>query len=230
MTIKAIIIDLGGVIIDIDYQLTAKAFEKLGAINFNQVYSQAKQTALFDAYETGKMDSLRFREELKKLLDLVVNDELFDEAWNAMLLQLPLKRLEYIQQLKQEGYQTFLFSNINPIHLKKVFEICLETAKRSDFEGCFVKEYYSHTFGFRKPNQESFLKILQEQGLSADETLFVDDSPQHIAGAKSAGLHTLLIDKAHSLFSIGTVIEALNKESCQEMKEVEGNFSSTLSI
>lgn len=212
MTIKAIIFDLGGVIIDINYQLTARAFQALGGLNFDKIYSQFKQSALFDNYETGKIDDKTFREQLLEQLDLPMNDEQFDFAWNAMLLDLPKERLDFIKSLYQQGYQTFLFSNTNAIHLKKVVEICQETAGVEDFSGCFVKEYYSHTLGMRKPHKESFKQLLKNHQLNASETLFVDDTFQHLEGAKLAGIHTFLIDKNHSIFDIPNFIAELNKQ------------------
>lgn len=204
MTIKAIIFDLGGVIININYSLTSAAFKKLGAHDFDKVYSQFKQSPLFDNYETGKIESDVFRKELTELLDLSITDEQFDKAWNAMLLDLPQERLDFIKQLRQ-NYQTFLYSNTNAIHLKKVSEL-------ADFNGCFVKEYYSHQFGMRKPHKESFEKLLRENGLNASETLFIDDTPQHIEGARQAGLHTMLIDKNNSIFDLPAIIQQINKE------------------
>ena len=87
MAIKNIIFDLGGVIINIDYKKTSEAFHKLGAFNFDTVYSQSKQDNLFDDYDVGKISSTIFRDTLKKRLDLTATDEEFDTAWNAMLLR-----------------------------------------------------------------------------------------------------------------------------------------------
>ena len=44
----------------------------------------------------------------------------------------------------------------------------------------------------RKPNPEFFNFILQENNLIASETLFIDDTQQHIEAAKSLGIHTFL--------------------------------------
>src|SRR5579872_3080509 len=125
MAIKNIIFDLGGVIINIDYKLTSLAFNKLGAKNFDQAYSQMSQNKLFDDFETGKISSEVFRKLLKEKLQLSISDEQFDNAWNAMLLDIPIKRLLLIKELKK-SYKVYLLSNTNDIHLKKVFEICHE--------------------------------------------------------------------------------------------------------
>jgi putative hydrolase of the HAD superfamily len=140
MKIKNIIFDLGGVIIDIDYNLTSEAFKKLGAINFDKLYSQKNQDSIFDNYDIGKISSETFRNTLKFKLDLTISDEEFDKAWNAMLLDLPLARLELIKKLSNE-YKVYLFSNTNEIHLKEVFNICLRLNGFDTFKGFFDKEY-----------------------------------------------------------------------------------------
>ncbi|MDX1902501.1 MAG: HAD family phosphatase [Gammaproteobacteria bacterium] len=205
MKIKNIIFDLGGVIIDIDYKKTYQAFSQLGATHFDHVYSQAKQENYFDLYETGKMSNETFRKTLQERLNICVSDDQFDNAWNAMLGALPKERLEFIKTLKND-YHVFLFSNTNNIHLKKVFEICFRDTGLENFDGLFHKAYYSHLLGHRKPNREAFIHILDENKLDANETLFVDDSPQHLVGASSVGIHTMLFTKDMQLIDIRTHI------------------------
>lgn len=209
MSIKNIIFDLGGVIINIDYKLTSEAFFKHGAFNFDKVYSQSQQDSLFNDYETGKISSEEFRKILQSKLDISISDTQFDDAWNAMLLDLPIKRLEFIMELKQT-YNVFLLSNTNEIHLKKVFEICQEENGFGTFNNSFDKEYYSHIIGMRKPNIDSFLHVLNNNNIVADETLFVDDSLQHIIGAKSLGIHTIYIDKNKSIFNVKSYIQEID--------------------
>ncbi|MDI1351256.1 MAG: HAD-IA family hydrolase, partial [bacterium] len=96
-------------------------------------------------------------------------------------------------------------------------------AAENDFSGCFDKEYYSHIFGMRKPHKESFEQILKNHNLKASETLFVDDTFQHLDGAKRAGIHTMLIDKEHSISHIPGFIAQLNQQEKEQslMKEQE---------
>lgn len=209
MSIKNIIFDLGGVIIDIDYDRTSKAFRKLGALHFDEVYTQSNQDDLFDNYEIGKISSEAFRTTLQEKLFITINDKEFDDAWNAMLLEIPQKRLNFINKLK-DNYKVFLFSNTNDIHLKKFMNICENHNGFKSFEGHFDKVYYSYTYGRRKPSPSAFSFILAENKLKANETLFADDSIQHILGAKQAGLYTMHISKEKSIFDVLTTIEEIN--------------------
>jgi len=114
--INTIILDLGGVIIDLDYNRTAKAFVNLGLNNFEDIYSKARQSNLFDDFEKGIISPDAFRSTLKEQFPENVSDEQIDEAWNAMLIDIPVHRVEFIKQLKQK-YKVFLLSNTNAIHV-----------------------------------------------------------------------------------------------------------------
>ena len=73
--IKNILFDLGGVLYHIDYELTIKAFEKLGIKNFHEHFSQQKQNNLFDRLETGKIRDEDFIKEMKALLPNCTSEE-----------------------------------------------------------------------------------------------------------------------------------------------------------
>ena len=189
--IKNIIFDQGGIILNIDYNLTAKAFNELGATTFNDVYSQKKQSSLFDLYDTGKISSAEFRKLLKNELGINhISDDDFDNAWNAMLLDLPIKRLAFINDLKRD-YRVFILSNANYIHMEQAAKIFHETTGNASIDQYFHKTYYSHIAGLRKPDSKIFQLVLQENSLLPEETLFIDDSLQHIHGAKKLGINVL---------------------------------------
>jgi glucose-1-phosphatase len=113
--IKNIIFDLGGVILNIDYNRTANAFRQLGCENFDELYSQQKQSGLFDEFETGKISPQAFINELLRVLPKGISAKQVIDAWNAMLIDLPKVRLEKLLEHKQ-NYRTFLLSNTNAIH------------------------------------------------------------------------------------------------------------------
>ena len=97
---KAIIFDLGGVIINIDYTLTQRAFAKLGIDEKNEFYSKKKQTKIFDKLEIGKISNTQFLKELQKKSNNSTLQEIKD-AWNSMLLDMPKERLDFIHSLKK---------------------------------------------------------------------------------------------------------------------------------
>lgn len=191
--IKNIIFDLGGVIINLAYHKSVEALRLLSkeqqAIEFNQ---QA-QAELFDLYETGRITSEAFRKGLRETYALTGDDTALDEAWNAMLLDIPGERLELLQELGKT-YRLFLLSNTNAIHMDRFNKTVQEVSGEPSLESLFEKTYYSHLVGMRKPDAAVFEYILKENNLVAAETLFIDDSLQHIVGARTVGLQTLHLE------------------------------------
>lgn len=189
--IKNIIFDQGGILLNIDYALTAQAFRTLGATDFDEVYSQKTQCAVFDLYDTGKISSAEFRKTLKETLKIQhVSDVDFDKAWNAMLLDLPIARLEFISTLRPQ-YQVFILSNANEIHMIEASKTFQRTTGSPSLAQYFDGVYYSHECGLRKPNAAFFEMVLKKHALSPEETLFIDDSRQHVLGAQSVGMQTM---------------------------------------
>ena len=192
MVVNNIILDLGGVLLNLDYDLMAKNLEDLGILD---VFSKQKQTGFMDDWEEGKFNQAHFLSELKKLGNLTEPDseQKIKEAWNSILLDFPKERLELLQTL-QSKYRLFLYSNTNEIHIES-FESSLQTVHQVDgLHSFFEKVYYSNVLGIRKPKTEGFLQILNENNLLAEETIFIDDSPQHIVGAKNAGITSFYLD------------------------------------
>ena len=183
---KAIIFDLGAVILNINYQNTIDEFTKLGVNNAATFYSKKVQTNLFNQIETGMISSNEFLKALQKETKNA-NINQVEKAWNAMLLDLPEERLQLIKKLKK-NHSVYLLSNTNAIHIH-AFKKQLGNRKWLSFCELFDKMYLSHELGLRKPDVKIFEYILKEQKLKAEEVFFIDDSPQHIASAKKIGIH-----------------------------------------
>ena len=185
--IKSIIFDLGGVLLNISYQNTIDEFEKLGVDNSSAFYSKKSQTNIFNLLETGEISENELIREIQSSCKSATRKQIIF-AWNSMLLDLPKNRTNLLENLK-EKYQLFLLSNTNSIHIKE-FKSRLGEEKYSEFYNLFDKVYYSHEIGVRKPHSEAFHLVLNENNLKEKEVLFIDDSPQHIKGAKKLGIHT----------------------------------------
>lgn len=184
----AIIFDFGAVIIDIDYHKTRDAFEKQGVKHFDELFSKAKQNSLFDNLEKGLISENQFRDELRLISGINLSNVQIDEAWNSMLLEMPQKRVELLQNLNKV-LPLHLLSNTNIIH-EKAFSAYIDTQYGlNSFKSLFQKIYFSHHINMRKPDLEIFEKVLDENKLNPSTTLFIDDSPQHIEGARKAGIH-----------------------------------------
>lgn len=184
---ETIVLDLGGVLIDVDYTASAKAFASLGFPDFDGLYTKAKQTDLFDRFETGELMPDGFRAAVRGLLGSELADADIDACWNAMLGTIPPQRIELVERLKQR-YRLLLLSNTNAIHIPAFEAIIARVLGISDFKALFHGAYYSCELGLRKPNPEIFHHVLVLHGADPASTLFVDDSIQHVIGAREAGL------------------------------------------
>lgn len=194
--IDTILLDLGGVLIDVDYDRTAREFAALGFPEFDRLYSKAKQDHLFDGFETGHLSPAQFRDGVRQVVSATLDDATIDRCWNAMLGSIPPERMQLVDDLRSR-YQVLLLSNTNAIHVPAFTEIIRQENGIADFKGCFHGAYYSCEIGLRKPHAESFLHVLRLHGADPARTLFVDDSMQHVVGARDAGLHAEHLELAH---------------------------------
>jgi putative hydrolase of the HAD superfamily len=192
--IKNIIFDLGGVIINLDIPKTISEFNKLSNQPFESIYNQLQQTPVFDLFDKGQITEKDFFVELKKALRNDVTDEELLFAWNAMLLDFPKHRLELLSKLKP-NYRLFLLSNTNESHVLEFEKTLFASHGYQNLEPFFEKVYYSCRMNQRKPNADIFESVLNENNLVAEETLFIDDSPQHVEGALTLGVKAMLLEK-----------------------------------
>lgn len=200
--IKNIIFDYGNVIFSIDFQRTEKSFEKLGLQDPNSVFSHKSQHQLFDRLDRGEISAAQFREEVRNLIgNQGLTDEEIDGAWNSLLIGVPQIHHDILMGLKAH-YRTFLLSNNNEIHYSWILEYLQRNYGLADNAVFFEKAYYSHLMGMRKPDREIFEFVLNAHGLIPAETLFVDDSPQHIATAAKLGLQVKLVSPNENLATV----------------------------
>lgn len=196
----AIIFDYGGVFIDIHYnEAVANLMELASVESRGEFYSQGKQSQLFDDFEMGKISSEEFILEISKILNVSKSkrDDIVN-AWNSMLKEIPASRVKLLRSLRKRK-RVFLLSNINQIHEDYMTSYFARNEHFSDFYELFEKVYFSHHMGMRKPNIDIFARVLKENDLDPQKTLFIDDSLQHIEGAKALGLSTYHLVPSNSL-------------------------------
>ena len=198
MPTKNIILDFGGVLINLDIPKTIAEFNKLSDTPFEHIYTQAAQTELFSALDKGKISEQVFFSKLAEVINYQGPEQNLLQAWNAMLLDLPKQRLDLLLHLKTK-YRTFLLSNTCEPHIT-AFERDMKTVHGiNNLDGYFEKVYYSCRMGMRKPDKEIFEFVLRENNLKVEETIFIDDSIQHVKGAAAVGIQAHLLEKGREL-------------------------------
>lgn len=191
--LDTLILDLGGVLIDVDYGRSAAAFKALGVERFEEQFSKAKQSRLFDRFETGELGPAAFRDEVRRTLGPGLTDKEIDSCWNAMLGSIPPIRMELVEELRMR-YRVYLLSNTNKIHVPAFLSIVKEQNRIADFEQEFDGCYFSCDLGSRKPDAAIFQHVMKDTHSSLERTIFIDDSIQHVEGARKAGLRAEHLD------------------------------------
>ncbi len=188
--VENIIFDLGGVLLNIDYNLTRSAFEKLGVAHFDQMYSQSSADQLFQRLETGKISEEDFYKEFNRCTGLHLSPEEIRNAWNAMLLHFREDSLQFLDELRHK-YPIFLLSNTNYIHIGSLEKIFQQKKRDKTFEEYFTRAFYSCEIGLRKPDAECYEWVLNELSIEARKTLFINDSWINIESAQKLGMQTV---------------------------------------
>ena len=201
-TVKNIVFDLGGVLLNIDTTKTNESFEKLGVPDFKNNYSLHKADKLFDNLETGRVSEAAFFDGIRSISNSILTDDAIRNAWNALLLDFRIESLRWIEA-NASRYNFFLLSNTNSIHHRSFHQSFSLQTGRSNFDDYFVKAYYSHLVGLRKPDKEIYLHLLNDAAIAANETLFVDDLLKNIEAAAAAGIKTHHLLPGESIENLG---------------------------
>ena len=184
--IKTLLFDFGDVFLNLDKAATFRELNKLGLHDFSSEMIRQNQL-----YEMGKISSEEFVDFYLQRLPENSSKTLIN-AWNAILLDLPEHRLQFLQQLKAEhNYQLILLSNTNDLHISWVKQ---NIESFAEFKSCFDAFYLSHEINFRKPNTDIYEFVLEEHQLQPEEVLFIDDTKENTDAAKSLGINTWNID------------------------------------
>ncbi len=200
MKVKNLIFDLGGVIIDLSPARTVDAFSALSGVVPDEVRKAYLSEPEFFAYERGEISDGEFRVAVKRILKFDTSDEVFDEAWNAMLVDLPKAKLNLLDDLRSK-FRVTLLSNTNSIHLDFVNQQMLpKVSEQIKLDAYFHVAYYSHLVGKRKPEPIIFQQVLDENGFVPQETVFLDDNPENIQSAARLGIQTFLVKHPDEVF------------------------------
>ncbi len=181
--IKTIIFDFGDVFINLDKQATFHELKKLGITTFTE-----EMLGMNKLYETGKISSLEFVSYYQQVFPQT-NQRQLEVAWNAIILDFPEHRLQFIEELAMSNkYQLILLSNTNELHIEKVIEN-MGINRYHRFKKSFDQFYLSHEIHLRKPEKEIYQFVIKVNSLKAEECLFIDDTFENTESAKQMGLH-----------------------------------------
>lgn len=178
--IDTIIFDFGDIFINLDKQGTISGFQNLGMKEWIPEFDE-----LNFSFEVGAISPEDFIGGFQKQLPNVSTEEIL-KAWNTVLADFPLYRLEFLQELSKK-YRLFLLSNTDSIHIK-TFEEKSGPSFYQDFYNCFEKVYFSFNLGMRKPDPKIYQYLIDKHNLVPENTLFVDDKKENTDSAAALGI------------------------------------------
>lgn len=189
--IKNLLLDLGGVIMDIKRDNCVRAFEALGMSSADDLLGEYAQKGAFLALEEGALSPELFREEIRKNISVKVSDQDIDEAFCKFLLGIPPHRLNALDELRKQ-YKLYLLSNTNPImiesDIKRYFRVC-----GKEMEDYFDGMVLSYEAKAVKPDLRIFEYAVSHLGIVPQETLFLDDSQKNLDAASLSGFNVALV-------------------------------------
>jgi len=179
--IKNLLIDLGGVLINLDRQRCIEHFQKLGLQNVDALLDIQNQDGLLMQQEKGLITPAEFRDGVRKMIGKAVSE-------NSFLVDIPTQKLDLLLKLR-EKYVVYLLSNTNQIHWEWT---CAHLFPYRTFkvEDYFEKTYLSFEMKMAKPEPEIFKAIIEDAGIEPKETLFIDDSEMNCKTAQNLGIST----------------------------------------
>ncbi|AQG79150.1 MULTISPECIES: HAD family hydrolase [Bacteria] len=194
---KNLIFDLGDVIIPIDLSAPIRNFAMLANLPEEDVRTLWQQHDFLNHYETGLIDDQGFRDHVRQVIgerngtSVDWADEVIDTAWNTVLLDLPVERIERIKRLHGK-YRLFLLSNTSPIHIRQVNRV-LKSMNQPTLEELFERVFYSYDVRMAKPSPDIYRHVLEQAGINADETAFFDDNAANIRAAAELGIQAVQV-------------------------------------
>ena len=199
--IKNIIFDLGKVLLNLDFNASVVAFQKLGLKTDVLDNKQAYSDPVFYELEVGKVTPKEFCNRVRKVLNNQdATDLQIEDAWYSMILDVPANRVKVVQELSKT-YNVYLFSNTNKIHIERLHR-AFKAEHGIDFPSLFVKDYYSHEIHERKPDLSSYQKVIELSGINPEESIFIDDLEKNIIGAQQSGLKTFWLKEGMEMTDI----------------------------
>lgn len=202
----ALVFDLGGVLLDIDFGRAFNAWAPYSGLSIGQMASTFQFDDAYRQHERGEIGAEEYFAHLAKTLQLSAPLSAIREGWNALLIG-EIADTRKLVEVAARHVPCYLFTNTNATHMAAWIQLC------PGLTNAFARTFASHEIGLRKPDRAAFDFISNAIGLPPSAIAFYDDLPENVAGAADAGLHAVQVrssrDIAASLAAQGFRAEVL---------------------
>ena len=208
--IKALIFDMGGVLVDLDIEDCKKVFkEKLGYYDIDNIIDACHQKGIYGDLEEGTLSAEDFRAIVMAGSRPGASVEDIDEAMSHILVGIDPAKVQLLKDLS-EKYDLYMLSNNNPICLP--FSSRMFDEAGIPLKDIFIKCFFSFEMKALKPSRKFYEAVVREIGLPAEQMLFIDDSQRNVDGSIEAGLPAVYYEPGTDLAAL--MYDVLNMEGC----------------
>lgn len=211
---KAIIFDMGGVLVDLDIEGCKDTFRReLDYQNIDKIIDPCHQKGIWGDLEEGVLSAEEFRQTVLAESRPGATDKDVDEAMSKILVGIAPYKADLLRKMK-EGYDLYMLSNNNAICLP--YSSAMFTEAGVPLATTFIRCFMSFEMKALKPSADFYKRVMAEIGRPSDELLFIDDSQVNVDAAIAAGLPSVY-------YKPGTDLSALLAEVLEdEALKMEG--------
>ncbi len=206
-TIKTVVFDLGGVLVDLDRDRCIGAFRSLGMDAVADLINPYYPAEMIGRLERG---DISFHEACDQMRQLSGRQEVTDAqiawAYGRFLVHIPVAKLRQIDALRERGIRTCVLSNNNPASMKYIRRMF--TADGKTMDDYFDAVYLSYQLCELKPSEAIFRKMIAADGMLPAQTLFIDDGQRNVDAAQSLGFSVYMPGPEEDF---GHILENLNR-------------------
>jgi glucose-1-phosphatase len=184
--IQALLFDLGGVVLEIDFERAFTAWAGFAGVGMPELREQFRFDEEYRQHERGELEGAGYFEHLGRLLNIKLPNEQWLHGWNRILMSPIAGVLPLLTELGKR-LPIFMFSNTNALHVQ-----CLRLNYHELFKP-FRKVFVSSQLGMRKPETVAFLRVASLMKVPAQSILFFDDLAENVAGARISGMSAVQV-------------------------------------